>query len=147
MDKTLRILFITSLFAILGMQIFFLIEKHSSKPVLPVQEIELLEEVGVLPKLETVQEPIPATSSQPLVVKTKALKEDVPEAVVTKYVVNPDKCISCRLCIPNCPVDAIRLEAGVAVIDKDKCIGCGICVDGNDTTFAGCPVNAIDKTR
>lgn len=31
-------------------------------------------------------------------------------------------CIRCRICVRNCPVDAIDIEAGT--FDLDKCIGC-----------------------
>ncbi|OQY39117.1 MAG: hypothetical protein B6226_02480 [Candidatus Cloacimonetes bacterium 4572_65] len=60
------------------------------------------------------------------------------------YFVIAKKCISCRLCVKNCPVNAIKMVKGKAVIDQDKCIKCGICVNGNGK-FKGCPVTAIEK--
>ena len=61
------------------------------------------------------------------------------------YVVNAKKCIGCRLCVKACPVNAISMVNGKAVIDADKCINCGICENGNGGNYAGCPVKAISK--
>jgi electron transfer flavoprotein alpha subunit len=48
----------------------------------------------------------------------------------------PDRCISCQICIGECPVGAIQLSAEGAVIDPEACIGCGKCFDV-------CPVGAV----
>lgn len=58
--------------------------------------------------------------------------------------VDSDRCISCGLCVSQCPEGAISMVKGKAVIDKDKCIDCGICVTGNGH-YRGCPVNAIKE--
>jgi len=58
------------------------------------------------------------------------------------HFVQPAKCIGCRLCVSICPVDAIKMYKGKAIIDADKCINCKICMDGNDK-FKGCPTSAI----
>lgn len=41
--------------------------------------------------------------------------------------IDPDLCIGCEICIPYCPVEAIRMEGDVAVIDDDPCVECGTC--------------------
>ncbi|MFW6385273.1 MAG: DUF362 domain-containing protein [Halodesulfurarchaeum sp.] len=41
--------------------------------------------------------------------------------------IDPDDCIGCEICIPYCPVDAIRMEGDIAVIDDDACVECGTC--------------------
>ena len=58
---------------------------------------------------------------------------------------NPKTCIGCRLCVMNCPTDAITMVKGKAVIDQAECVSCGICVSGNDKNFKGCPTRAISK--
>ena len=63
------------------------------------------------------------------------------------FVVDPIKCIGCRLCVKQCPVNAIEFKQGKAIIDADKCINCGICKNGNGQNFKGCPVGAIEQTE
>lgn len=50
--------------------------------------------------------------------------------------VNPDECVGCETCVPECPVDAIAMVDDKAVIDQDKCTQCQSCVEV-------CPVEAI----
>lgn len=50
-----------------------------------------------------------------------------------------DKCISCGACVNICPVNAIELVDGKAVINPDICIGCASCI-------LVCPVDAIENT-
>ena len=55
------------------------------------------------------------------------------------FVVDPDTCIGCKLCLKHCPANAIVVnEAGevkpgkklpYVVIDQSKCIKCGACID------------------
>jgi NAD-dependent dihydropyrimidine dehydrogenase PreA subunit len=60
------------------------------------------------------------------------------ESVQSNYfaAVNEDECNACETCIERCQMDAITMEADVAVVDRNRCIGCGLCV----TT---CPTEAI----
>lgn len=39
----------------------------------------------------------------------------------------PDQCTGCGACVDICPVQAIELNADVAVVDQQWCIGCGVC--------------------
>ncbi|MGM0642084.1 MAG: DUF362 domain-containing protein [Thermotogota bacterium] len=50
--------------------------------------------------------------------------------------VKEEKCIGCQICVKECPVDAISMENGIAVIDQSICTKCGICMEK-------CPQNAI----
>ncbi len=54
----------------------------------------------------------------------------------TFHKVDQDKCIGCTICVQKCPVGAISMQDGKAVIDRDKCIQCGLCINA-------CPVTAI----
>ena len=62
----------------------------------------------------------------------------VGQGLLPRFRVDSRRCIGCAQCVPKCPVGAITMEKGRAVIDPVKCIGCGICVDV-------CPVNAISQ--
>ncbi len=50
--------------------------------------------------------------------------------------INLDSCIGCGRCIDTCPMDAISLVDGKAVIDLDKCANCHACE-------SACPNDAI----
>lgn len=72
------------------------------------------------------------------------LQEEI-KAATSGHKVNPSKCIGCQLCVKTCPVGAISMQKGKAVIDVNKCIQCGICINGNGQGWKGCPVGAISN--
>ncbi len=77
---------------------------------------------------------------------TRVLRDEQGQAVVPVtggLRVIPSQCISCRLCVNQCPMGAISFVRRKAVIDPEKCIECYICVDGKPVGFKGCPVGAI----
>jgi len=43
--------------------------------------------------------------------------------------IDEDKCAGCKICVKECPVDAISMKEEKAVIDMEKCIRCGKCHD------------------
>jgi NADH-quinone oxidoreductase subunit F len=51
--------------------------------------------------------------------------------------IDPDKCIKCKLCIKNCPVDAVSDDF---VIDNNKCTRCNTCIEV-------CPKNTIFRVK
>jgi len=58
---------------------------------------------------------------------------------LTRFIIDPEKCIGCTKCARVCPVEAISGEVKKAhVIDQDKCVKCGACMEA-------CPVKAISR--
>ncbi len=49
--------------------------------------------------------------------------------------IDNEKCMGCAACLSVCPVGAIKIENGKAVIGEE-CIDCGVCI-------SQCPVDAI----
>lgn len=47
-----------------------------------------------------------------------------------------DGCVGCGACESTCPVGAVVVTDGVAVVDADACIDCGACE-------GACPTGAI----
>ena len=47
-----------------------------------------------------------------------------------------DACVGCGACEGACPVGAVAVENGVAVVSADACIDCGACE-------GACPTGAI----
>jgi len=54
--------------------------------------------------------------------------------------VNADLCAGSETCVGRCPIEAIKVENGVASVDLARCIGCGLCVPT-------CPQNALSLVR
>ncbi len=60
---------------------------------------------------------------------------------LTRYWIDPDKCIACGLCRKNCPVEAISGGKGqVHVVDQELCTQC-------DSCFQVCPGKASAVTK
>jgi|WetSurMetagenome_2_1015567.scaffolds.fasta_scaffold1198258_1 Fe-S-cluster-containing hydrogenase component 2 len=52
-----------------------------------------------------------------------------------KATVDQEKCTGCGQCVDVCPIEAIGLDNGMAVV-SDECIECWACTDA-------CPMEAI----
>ncbi|MEA1973034.1 MAG: 4Fe-4S binding protein, partial [Candidatus Cloacimonadota bacterium] len=68
--------------------------------------------------------------------KPNISKKNVEVVKKVIYKVEASKCIGCNICVRKCPVDAIEMVNGKAVINTDECIECGICEQV-------CPTEAI----
>jgi len=143
------------LFAILGMQIFFLVQKFTARRADAKEELASTSEVlniddqitpdTLNPVVATnaKENPEPAKKQQP---PSKPKPEKAPDkTTISIHNVDASRCISCGLCLPVCPVAAITWKDSKAHIDESKCIGCGICANGDGNDFSGCPVKAISK--
>ncbi len=50
--------------------------------------------------------------------------------------VDSDKCTGCEACVDSCPVEAISMNDGKALVSEGDCVDCGACV-------GECPIEAI----
>ena len=82
--------------------------------------------------------------SRPDTVRYPYVKVTMPEKFRGKLKFHPERCIGCKLCMRDCPTDAISIrkvgeKQFEADIDMGRCIYCAQCVDT-------CPKNALEST-
>ncbi len=157
-DTILRVLFLLLLAAMVIWQAlitFGIIKAPGRKPPLPRETISETND-NKIPEPKNRSSGTPQHSSIPTdiirrdtiaqTINTTTEKKKTPiQKEEPTYTVDASKCITCQLCIPVCPVDAISIKDGKAHIDQDICINCGICYDSTGEDYDGCPVDAITK--
>lgn len=60
-------------------------------------------------------------------IQRRKIPRDLLMAVYFLRETDPDRCTGCGECVDICPVKAVVVEDGLAVVDKEWCIGCGVC--------------------
>ena len=82
---------------------------------------------------------------RPVTTKYPAKKLEMADKFRGKLIFYPEKCIGCKLCMRDCPSDAITItkvgeKKFEAEINLGKCIYCAQCVDT-------CPKKALESTK
>ncbi len=60
-------------------------------------------------------------------IKRRKIPRDILMAVYFVRETDPQRCVGCGACAEICPVDAVTVQDGLAVVDDRWCIGCGVC--------------------
>jgi len=108
------------------------------------EDIELLENLGNVVKVASMCG-LGQTAANPVLSTIRYFRDEYISHTIEKrcpalvckalisYVIEPESCGGCTVCVENCPSDAITGEPKkVHVIDQKKCVKCGICI-------ASCP--------
>ena len=80
---------------------------------------------------------------KPSTIKYPAEETNIPDRFRGRLKFEAEKCIGCKMCVKDCPANAITIEKVgekfEAIVDLDKCIYCAQCVDS-------CPKKALIAT-
>ncbi|MFH1223886.1 MAG: 4Fe-4S binding protein [Pseudomonadota bacterium] len=86
---------------------------------------------------------IDSLTRKPATIKYPYEAVNMPDKFRGKLLFYAEKCIGCKLCMKDCPSNAITIEkfgdTFDAIVELDKCLYCAQCVDS-------CPKKALDIT-
>lgn len=89
------------------------------------------------------KEVLKSLTKKPATIKYPAEETNIPDRFRGRLKFESEKCIGCKICVKDCPADAIKIdkisEKFEATVDLDKCIYCAQCVDS-------CPKKALHAT-
>lgn len=77
------------------------------------------------PRRSFTPQPLPPPPGPPRTVHYMSLKVD------------DEACSGCGACAGICPMDAVAVDSGLAVVDQAQCAACGACIPS-------CPEDALD---
>ena len=91
-----------------------------------------------------IAEVLRSVGRKPATVRYPFVKVTMPQKFRGKLVFHASQCVGCKLCMRDCPADAITIrkvgdKQFEADIDIGKCIACAQCVDS-------CPRKALEIT-
>ena len=89
-----------------------------------VTDVETVNPLDLHTSVECVQKMAERSGVKAIIFKSPCIAVTKPAAPLH---VSSDKCIGCKKCEKNCPVQAITVTDNVAHIDYDKCTNCGLC--------------------
>lgn len=89
-----------------------------------------------------IRQVLSSTGKKPATIQYPFVPAVVPARFRGKIKFSPEKCIGCKICMKDCPSNAITInkvgeKRFEAIIDLDKCIYCGQCADS-------CPKKALE---
>lgn len=121
---------------ILGVPDLLLLRRAKERNLLPE-----FESCGEIPPVEPLKLPDPpGIMLEWGVFLPPFLKKYLRNAVVSKPVLDPERCIGCGLCVKMCPPQSLKLERGKPVFDLPECIRCYCCQEH-------CPKGAIHPSK
>jgi flavodoxin/ferredoxin len=82
-------------------------------------------ETGLIPKPPTMKEWNERYCGAPLKLTGELIR--INDQTIAQKKINVEKCITCGLCVENCPTNCIDFSVSPPVFNNKKCVGCFFC--------------------